>query len=114
MSYGIADLIKGLFQVGGYGKDITRITKCHLLPKINTLFIVVRSLESSNSSNALSSKTRTRAIRTTSIKGYTNNGGIVVFDVLDVFDVGSLEERVDSSKVWQFSSRERRNGLVID
>jgi hypothetical protein len=111
---GIRDLIKRLFNVGWNGEDISNVTERHLLAEINAFFIIVRSVQGTDSSNSLGTKAGTRPVGTSAIKWNPDNGSIVLSYIVRVFNVGRLEEGVDARKVWEFTTRKRGNGLVID
>ena len=111
---GIGDLVKTLFQIGRNSKDISGIAERHLFSKINALFVVVGCVESTDATNSLRTETSAGTIGAASVKWHADDSSIVVSNETGVFDVGSLEEGVDSSKVRQLSSRKSGNGLVFD
>mmetsp|Transcript_3591 Transcript_3591/g.6859 ORF Transcript_3591/g.6859 Transcript_3591/m.6859 type:complete len:246 (-) Transcript_3591:197-934(-) len=112
--HGVADLIKGLFNIGRDGEDVTSITQTHLFAQINASFVIVGRVERRNASNALRTKPGTGTVRATSIKGNSHDGGVVPLDVTDIFDKGCLHERVDTGKMRKLSSGKGRDGLVIN
>lgn len=90
MCNSIRDLIEGLFNIGWDGKNITYVTKSHLLTKIDTFFIIVGSIQCTDPSDTLRPESCSRTIRAASIKGNTNDSDIKVFDFASILDEWSL------------------------
>jgi hypothetical protein len=92
---------------------ITYVSTYHLLTKINTLFVIVGRIQGRNASDALGTKASTRTVGAAPIERNAYDGTIIHADLTSIFDVGSLEERVDTRKMRKFSPGEGRNRLIF-
>ena len=106
------DLVEALFEIGRNREHVAGVAQRHLLAQVDAELVVVGRVERRDAADALRPEARAGAVGGAGIERNADDGGVVLADVVDVLDIGRLEERVDAGEMRQLAAREGRDRLV--
>jgi len=108
------DLIEAFFKVRRDGEDVAGIAERHLFPEIDAHLVIVGRIERRDSSNSLGAEAGAGAVGGAAVEGDADDGGIILADILDVLDIGRLQEGVDAGEVGELAAGKGGDRFVGD
>jgi hypothetical protein len=114
VGYALRNLIKGFLIVGRNGEDIADITEGDLFSQVYTQFEVIRSVEGRDAADTLGTEASPRTVGGARVMGNADDRHIVFPNPTHIFQIGSFQESVNTSKVGKLAAGKGGNGAIAN